>query len=44
MRVAKRKDEPSRLTIEDRLVRGDPSLGALIIAVRSRIGAQRIEP
>jgi DNA-3-methyladenine glycosylase II len=44
MRGAKRKDMPSRLTIEDRLVRGDPSLGALIIVVRSRIGVQRIKP
>src|ERR1700750_2654056 len=44
MRGAKRKDMPSRLTIEDRFVRGDPSLGALIIVVRSRIGVQRIKP
>ena len=44
MRGAKRKDGPSRLTIEDRLVRADPSLGQLIAAVRSRIGVQRIKP
>jgi DNA-3-methyladenine glycosylase II len=44
MKVAKRRDVPSRLTIEDRLVRADPSLGQLIVAVRARIGAQRIRP
>lgn len=44
MKVAKRKDVPSRLTIDDRLMRADPSLGQLIVAVRSRIGVQRIKP
>jgi len=44
MKVAKRNDVPSRLTIEDRLMRADPSLGQLIVAVRSRIGVQRIKP
>ena len=43
MKAAKRKDRPARLTIEDHLGRADPSLGQLILAVRTRIGVQRIK-
>ena len=42
MKSAKRRAEPSRPTIEARLSRADPSLGRVIMAVRARIGPQRI--